>query len=72
MLGHVTQAWGIFVGCVGFVFRVAVCGMCFHAMIESKPQRKRRSQYSGPPLSLQAQRDQSSDRACDTQGVLFP
>ena len=65
---HLTVAWGIIAACLGLAFRVAVFVMCFHSLLPAPP-RKRRNRYSGPPLSLRAQRDQS---AGDAQGVLFP
>jgi hypothetical protein len=61
MLNHLAIAWEVFAGCVGFALRVGVVVACVHAMIESKPQRKRGNRYAGgPALSQQEQAEQSA------------
>ncbi len=65
MLGHVA---GIVVECISFAVRISVVAVCFAELMHSKPRRKKFTRYAGPPLSLEAQRDQA---AGDAQGALF-
>lgn len=80
MLGHVAIAWGIFVGCLGFAFRVGFILMSVAALMESKPQRKRGNRYPSRPLSLELRAIQAASpwveraprrRRRKAQGLLF-
>jgi hypothetical protein len=55
----VAHIWSIAWLCVGLVIRAGLVLMCFHSLVEGKPQRKRGNRYAGPALSPRAQAAQA-------------